>query len=95
MTRPTTPVISVSSAVRARSRGSRTEARNQKISAPPAMPAEGGNQQNHRGEETAVRAQQVPYSAKPTKKGGKGESIERGHAAGRMTVPDLRAACGT
>ena len=37
-----------------------------------------------------MRAQQIPYPAKPTEKGGKGEAIDRGHAGGRMTVRDLR-----
>ncbi len=36
-----------------------------------------------------MRAQQVPYTAKPTKKGRKREAVDRGHAAGRMTVRDL------
>src|SRR5580704_8323392 len=33
-------------------------------------PADSGKKQDHRGEQTAVRAQQVPHSAEPTKKGG-------------------------
>src|SRR5271165_4462753 len=38
-----------------------------------------------------MRAQQVPHSAKPTEKGGNGESIDGGRAIGCMTMPDLRA----
>ena len=51
---------------------------------------DGGDQQHHRSEETTVRAQQVSHSAEPAKKCGKGEAIERGYAAGRMTVRAVR-----
>ena len=38
-----------------------------------------------------MRAQQVAYSAKPAEEGGDGESVERGYAVGRMSMPDLGA----
>jgi hypothetical protein len=38
-----------------------------------------------------MRAQQVTYSAKPTKEGRNGEPVERGYSVGRMSMPDLGA----
>src|SRR5580698_4582972 len=51
--------------------------------------ADRGEQQDHRGKETTMRAQQVANGAKPTKKCGNGEAVEIRHAVGRMAMPNL------